>query len=197
VTFEILPDAVSVVSGGKSFGSLSTTNGRVGDMIRAGLRTRLDVESFVSVVDDGWDVHQQMCKAMPDAFFPGSGKLPALDAAYATLIEDLKERGLLDTTLVVMMGEFGRTPKINAAAGRDHWPRAGFVLFAGGGVRGGQLIGATDAYGETPSERPVRPEDVAFTLLNLLGVQPDKEYIAPGGRPLKILAEGGFIDGLV
>ena len=152
---------------------------------------------FVTVVDDGWDMHQQIFKAMPDAFFPGSGKLPALDAAYATLIGDLKDRGLLDTTLVVMMGEFGRTPKINAAAGRDHWPRAGFVLFAGGGMRGGQLIGATDAYGETPSERPVRPEDVAFTLLKLLGVQPDKEYIAPGGRPLKILAEGGFIDGLV
>lgn len=152
---------------------------------------------FVTVVDNGWDMHQQIFKAMPDAFFPGSGKLPALDLAYASLIDDLKERGLLDTTLVVMMGEFGRTPKINAAAGRDHWPRAGFVLFAGAGVRGGQLIGATDAYGETPAERPVRPEDVAFTILKLLGVDPDKEYTAPGGRPLRILSEGGFIRELV
>jgi len=148
---------------------------------------------FVTVVDNGWDMHQQIFKAMPDAFFAGSGKLPALDLAYASLITDLKERGLLETTLVVMMGEFGRTPKINAAAGRDHWPRAGFVLFAGAGVRGGQLIGATDAYGETPAERPVRPEDVAFTILKLLGVEPDKEYTAPSGRPLKILSEGSFI----
>jgi hypothetical protein len=152
---------------------------------------------FVTVVDNGWDMHQQIFKAMPDAFFPGSGKLPALDLAYSSLIADLRERGLLDTTLVVMMGEFGRTPKINAAAGRDHWPRAGFVLFAGGGVRGGQLIGATDAYGETPAERPIRPEDVAFTILKLLGVDPEKEYTAPSGRPLKILSEGSFIRELV
>jgi hypothetical protein len=152
---------------------------------------------FVTVVDNGWDMHQQIFKSMPDAFFPGSGKLPALDLAYSSLITDLRERGLLETTLVVMMGEFGRTPKINAAAGRDHWPRAGFVLFAGAGVRGGQLIGATDAYGETPAERPVRPEDVAFTILKLLGVDPEKEYAAPSGRPLKILSEGSFIRELV
>src|ERR1051326_5218309 len=99
---------------------------------------------FVTVVDNGWDMHQQIFKAMPDAFFPGSGKLPALDMAYAALITDLKERDWKRTRLVVMMGEFGRTPKINAAAGRDHWPRAGCALFGGGGVRGGQLIGATD-----------------------------------------------------
>jgi hypothetical protein len=152
---------------------------------------------FVTVVDNGWDMHQQIFKAMPDAFFPGSGKLPALDMAFSSLITDLLERGLLETTLVVMMGEFGRTPKINAAAGRDHWPRAGSVLFSGAGVRGGQLIGATDAYGETPAERPVRPEDVAFTILKLLGVDPNKEYTAPSGRPLKILSEGNFIRELV
>ena len=85
---------------------------------------------FVTVVDSGWDMHVNIFKSMPDALFPGSGKLPALDRAYSALITDLKQRGLLDTTLVVMMGEFGRTPKINAAAGRDHWPRAGSVLFA-------------------------------------------------------------------
>ena len=152
---------------------------------------------FVTVVDNGWDMHQQIFKAMPDAFFPGSGKLPALDTAYSSLITDLRERGLLETTLVVMMGEFGRTPKINAAAGRDHWPRAGSVLFSGAGVRGGQLIGTTDAYGETPAERPVRPEDVAFTILKLLGVDPNKEYTAPSGRPLKLLSEGSFIRELV
>ncbi|HXJ58881.1 MAG TPA: DUF1501 domain-containing protein [Verrucomicrobiae bacterium] len=159
-------------------------------LIEAGAR-------FVTVVDHGWDMHQQIFKAMPDAFFQGSGKLPALDMAYAALLGDLKERGLLDTTLVVMMGEFGRTPKINNAAGRDHWPRAGSVLFSGGGVRGGQLIGATDAHGETPAERPVRPEDIAYSILKLLGVDPDKEYMAPNGRPLKIVAGGSFIRELV
>ena len=151
---------------------------------------------FVTVVDNGWDMHQNIFKAMPDALFPGSGKLPALDRAYSALLADLKERGLLDSTLVVMMGEFGRTPKINALGGRDHWPRAGSVLFAGGGVRGGQVIGETDAYGETPAERPVRPEDIAYSMLKLLGVNPAKEYHTPSGRPLKILAEGGFISEL-
>ena len=71
------------------------------------------------------------------------------------------------------------------------------MLFSGGGIRGGQLIGATDAYGETPAERPVRPEDVAFTILQLLGVDPNKEYTAPSGRPLKLLSEGSFIRELV
>ena len=151
---------------------------------------------FVTVVDKGWDMHQQIFKAMPDALFRGSGKLPALDQAYSALITDLKERGLLSTTLVVLMGEFGRTPKINNAAGRDHWPRAGFVCFAGGGVRGGQVIGATDSSGETPIEQPVRPEDVAFTMLHSLGIDPEKEYQAPGGRPLKIQGDGGLIAGL-
>ena len=115
---------------------------------------------FVTVVDTGWDTHQQIFRELPDSRFPGSGKLPNLDRAYAALITDLRERGLLDSTLVVMMGEFGRTPKLNATAGRDHWPRAGFACLAGGGVRGGQVIGATDAHGEVPvgsSRQPARP----------------------------------------
>lgn len=151
---------------------------------------------FVTVVDRGWDTHQDIARNLPDARFRGSGKVPALDRAYATLLTDLRERRLLDTTLVVLMGEFGRTPKINNRAGRDHWPRAGFVSFAGGGVKGGQIIGATDAHGEVPADTPVRPEDVAFSMLRLLGVDPLKEYIAPGGRPLKILDKGGMIPGL-
>jgi len=95
------------------------------------------------------------------------------------------------------MGEFGRTPKLNALGGRDHWPRAGFACLAGGGVKGGQVIGATDAFGEVPSSRPVSPPDLAFSILRLLGVEPSKELIAPGGRPLKILSEGSFISELV
>ena len=151
---------------------------------------------FVTVVDRGWDTHQDIARNLPDARFRGSGKVPAMDRAYATLLTDLRERGLLDTTLVVLMGEFGRTPKINNRAGRDHWPRAGFVSFAGGGVKGGQVIGSTDAHGEVPADTPVRPEDVAFSMLRLLGVDPAKEYTAPGGRPLKILDKGEMIPGL-
>ncbi len=151
---------------------------------------------FVTVVDTGWDTHQQISKELPDARFPGSGKLPGLDRAYSALLTDLRERGLLDSTLVVLMGEFGRTPKLNALGGRDHWPRAGFVCLAGGGVKGGQVIGATNSFGELPVDRPVGPPDLAFTILRLLGVNPAKELIAPGGRPLPILGEGSFISEL-
>lgn len=152
---------------------------------------------FVTVVDDGWDTHQQIFRELPDSRFPGSGKLPNLDRAYAALLSDLRERGLLESTLVVLMGEFGRTPKLNAAAGRDHWPRAGFACLAGGGVQGGRVIGSTDAYGESPTERPVRPPDLAWTLLELLGVNPAQELITPEGRPMRILSEGAFIRELV
>ena len=151
---------------------------------------------FVTVVDSGWDTHNQIFKALPDALFPGSGKLPALDHAYSALLADLKDRGLLDTTLVVLMGEFGRTPKINSAGGRDHWPRAGSVCMAGGGVRGGRVIGATDAYGEAPIDTPVRPEDLAYSIFKLLGIDPGKQYSTPGGRPLRILDSGSMIPGL-
>jgi hypothetical protein len=152
---------------------------------------------FVTVVDTGWDTHQQIFKELPDARFPGSGKLPALDRAYAALLGDLRERGMLESTLVVLMGEFGRTPKLNAQAGRDHWPRAGFVCLAGGGVKGGQVIGATDGFGEVPVARPVGPPDLAFSILRLLGIDPARELTGPGGRPLRILGEGSFIGELM
>ncbi len=158
-------------------------------LVEAGVR-------FVTVVDSGWDHHTQIFKALPDAFVPGSGKLPALDQAYAALIGDLFERRLLERTLVVLMGEFVRTPKMNSAGGRDHWPRAGWVCLAGGGVRGGQAIGATDAHGEAPSERAVRPEDLAVTLLQLLGIDPRAQHRTPDGRPLPLVAGGEFIAGI-
>ena len=151
---------------------------------------------FVTVVDSGWDTHNQIFRELPDSRFPGSGKLPSLDRAYASLISDLKARGLLESTLVVMMGEFGRTPKINALGGRDHWPRAGFACFSGAGVNGGQVIGATNAYGEIPVERPVSPADVAFSILRLLGVDGAKEILTPSGRPVRYLKEGSFISEL-
>jgi uncharacterized protein (DUF1501 family) len=152
---------------------------------------------FVTVVDTGWDTHQQIARELPDSRFPGSGKLPNLDRAYSALLTDLRERGLLASTLVVLMGEFGRTPKLNAQAGRDHWPRAGFVCLAGGGVRGGHVIGATDAHGESPIERPIGPPDLAWTILELLGINPGQELTTPSGRPVRILSEGRFITELV
>jgi uncharacterized protein (DUF1501 family) len=152
---------------------------------------------FVTVVDNGWDTHNQIFRELPDSRFPGSGKLPNLDRAYAALISDLRERGLLDSTLVVMMGEFGRTPKLNALGGRDHWPRAGFVCMAGGGVKGGQVIGRTNSYGEVPADRPISPPDLAFSILKLLGVNPSKEVSTPAGRPIRLISGGSFISELV
>ncbi len=152
---------------------------------------------FITVVDTGWDTHNQIFRELPDSRFPGSGKLPNLDKAYAALITDLRERGLLDTTLVVMMGEFGRTPKLNSLGGRDHWPRAGFACLSGAGIKGGQVIGTTNAYGELPVERPVSPPDLAFSLLRLLGINGAKEVLTPSGRPVRYLSEGNFISELV
>jgi hypothetical protein len=151
---------------------------------------------FVTVVDSGWDTHQQIFRELPDSRFPGSGKLPNLDRAYAGLITDLRERGLLESTLVVLMGEFGRTPKLNSLGGRDHWPRAGFACLSGGGVKGGQVIGATNSQGEVPVERPVSPPDLVFTILQLLGINPERELVTPSGRPVKILSEGSYLSEL-
>jgi hypothetical protein len=151
---------------------------------------------FVTLVDDGWDTHQQITRELPDSRFPGSGKLPTFDRAYAALLEDLASRGLLASTLVVVMGEFGRTPKINAAGGRDHWPRAGFACLSGAGIRGGQTIGATNPHGEFPVDQPVSPPDLAFTILSRLGINPHHELTTPDGRPVRILNEGSLIRGL-
>jgi uncharacterized protein (DUF1501 family) len=112
------------------------------------------------------------------------------------LINDMSERGLLKDTLVVAMGEFGRTPKINKDKGRDHWGRAASLLFAGAGVRGGKIVGATDNEGAYVTDRPVRPADVAYTVYSSLGINPRKEIRTPEGRPLEILNEGGLIEEL-
>src|SRR5256885_12590194 len=105
------------------------------------------------------------------------------DQAYAALLEDLHQRGLLDTTLVLAMGEFGRTPQLNPRGGRDHWPGVWSVLFAGGGVRGGQVVGSSDAWGAEPKDRPVTPAAVAATVYQALGVGPEARLPGPDGRP--------------
>jgi uncharacterized protein (DUF1501 family) len=141
---------------------------------------------FVTVDDDGWDHHAQV--------FPGlRQRLPELDRCLSALLSDLDERGLLRTTLVAVLTDFGRTPKINAGAGRDHWPGVFSVLFAGAGVPGGRVVGASDKVGAAPAERPVRPKDIAATLYHVLGINPFQEYQDRQGRTFKVLDEGEVI----
>lgn len=138
---------------------------------------------FVTVNYGGWDHHGEIFKGLDK-------KLPEFDQGYSALIRDLDQRGLLKDTLVLAMGEFGRTPKINDKAGRDHWGRAGSMLWAGAGVAQGKVIGATDKNGAFVTDRPVRPADVAWTVYDALGIDPAKDLHTPEGRPVTILAEG-------
>lgn len=141
---------------------------------------------FVTINYGGWDHHGEIFKGLDK-------KLPEFDQGYSALILDLDQRGLLEDTLVLTMGEFGRTPKVNDKAGRDHWGRAGSMLWAGAGVARGRVIGATDKNGAFVTDRPVRPADVAWTVYNALGIDPSKELFTPEGRPVSILAEGATV----
>jgi hypothetical protein len=139
--------------------------------------------TFVEVRSNGWDTHQQNHERV--------GKLAsAVDPGFATLITDLKRHGLLERTLVVWMGEFGRTPKINPNAGRDHFPKVFNVALAGGGVKGGQVIGGSNADGTEVKERPVSVPDLLASICHALKVDPTKESMTPIGRPIKIV-DGG------
>ncbi len=122
--------------------------------------------------------------------------MPPTDAAFSSLIEDLDQRGILDETLVVMMGEFGRTPRFNDAGGRDHWPHCFSVVLAGGGIKGGQVYGASDRVGAYPSLDAVGPEDLIATIYDRLGVNPHALIHDPFDRPFP-LADGEVISGLV
>src|SRR5262245_40221757 len=108
------------------------------------------------------------------------------DRAYASLLEDLDQRGLLASTLVLATGEFGRTPQLNPRGGRDHWPGCWSVLFTGAGVRGGQVVGSSDATGNEPKDRPVSPAEVAATVYHALGLDPTTCLPGPDGRPLPL-----------
>ena len=141
---------------------------------------------FVTVNYGGWDHHAKIFENLDK-------KLPQFDQGFAALIDDMTERGLLKDTLVVCMGEFGRTPKVNKDAGRDHWGHAGVMLFAGAGVRGGKIIGATDKTGSQVTDRPVSPAEVCYTVYDALGIDPQKELRTPEGRPVSILDAGSTI----
>ncbi len=131
-----------------------------------------------------WDTHRNNAGRVRDVL------APQFDLTFATLIGDLKSRGLLDETLVVVMGEFGRSPKINGAGGRDHWGSVFSVVLAGAGIGGGQIIGASDRIGAFPQSRPVRPPDLAATIFHLLGIAPSAEFTDPIGRPRSVTNSG-------
>ena len=153
-------------------------------LIEAGAR-------FVTLGFGNWDTHADNFRALRDR------QLPPLDRALSALIRDLASRGLLDETLVVCVGEFGRTPRVNPSAGRDHWSRSMAALLAGGGVRGGSVFGATDGRGMGPEADPCSPDDLAATIFHRLGFGPRHEVTTPGGRPIAIFREGRVLDPLI
>lgn len=145
---------------------------------------------FVEVSLGGWDTHQDNFKRLPDL-------CGNLDKGLATLIEDLNASGKLARTLVLCLGEFGRTPKINGQGGRDHYPRVWSAFLAGGGVKGGYVHGASDAEGGAPKDKPVAPGDLHATMFELLGVNHAKEHFTDQGRPIRIVDKGKAIKELM
>jgi uncharacterized protein (DUF1501 family) len=146
--------------------------------------------TFVSVDAGGWDTHANQFQAL-------GMKLPEFDRAWSALLTDLADRGLLDRTLVLACGEFGRTPRINSQAGRDHWPGAMSALIAGGGLAMGQAIGRSDSQGAYPQQRPITPEDLLATVYHVLGIEPRGEHFDEAGMPHKVLNTGTPIKELV
>jgi hypothetical protein len=140
--------------------------------------------TFVEVSLGGWDNHNDIFNTLK------RGNLPTLDKGMGTLVADLARRGLLDKTMVVWMGEFGRTPRINQNGGRDHWPRSWSIVMGGGGLKGGQLVGATDKDGVEIVDREVGVMDVIATMARGIGIDVDTQYTTPNGRPIKVV-DGG------
>jgi Protein of unknown function (DUF1501) len=138
---------------------------------------------FVTLTYGGWDMHDNIAGSM-------RGQLPPFDQAFASLIRDLSQRGLLDSTLVCVASEFGRTAKINATAGRDHWPKVFSVILAGGGIKGGQVYGSSNSTASEPEEDPLTVQDWASTIYHCIGINSDKELMAPGDRPIEIVNGG-------
>jgi hypothetical protein len=146
---------------------------------------------FVTVTDGGWDTHQNNFKTLKER------KLPVLDRGYSALLQDLHDRGLLETTLVVWFGDFGREPKINPSAGRDHWATAGVACMGGGGVKTGQVVGATNELGAFVVDSPATPQDLAATIYTALGVPLHTWYKTQDGRPIELVPEGKPIKQLI
>jgi hypothetical protein len=153
-------------------------------LIEAGVR-------FVTISLGGWDTHAQNFDRMSKRL------LPSLDQTLSALVEDLHARGLLDTTIVYCAGEFGRTPKINKNAGRDHWARSMAVMLAGGGLKRGYAHGSTDAQGMAPATEPCTPDDLCATIFHCLGIDPHTELTTSTGRPIQLFREGRVLEKLL
>jgi Protein of unknown function (DUF1501) len=138
---------------------------------------------FVTLTYGGWDMHDNIDGSI-------RAQVPAFDQGFAALIRDLDSRGLLDSTMVCIASEFGRTPKINATAGRDHWPKVFSVVMAGGGIKRGSVYGASDATASEPEKDALTVEDWATTIYDCMGIVADKELMAPGDRPIEIVNDG-------
>lgn len=138
-----------------------------------------------------WDTHQKNADRLKSVL------CPQFDQAFPAFLNDLHDRGLLDSTLVAVIGEFGRSPRINAQGGRDHWGHCFSVVLAGAGTGGGRIIGASDKIGGYPSHRPIRPPDLAATLFHLLGIDPHREFLDPLGRPRLVTDDGNPIQELL
>ncbi len=145
-------------------------------LVEAGVR-------FVTTTYGGWDMHDNIARGI-------GAQVPPFDRAFAALINDLNARGLLDSTLVCIASEFGRTPKINGTAGRDHWPKVFSVVMAGGGIKKGIVYGSSNATASEPKDDPLTVEDWATTMYHCLGINADKELMAPGDRPIEIVNGG-------
>ena len=165
------PEKVRDAYGRNSFGQRALLARR---LVEAGV-------PFVTIYDGGWDHHTKLFETLKK-------RLPTWDQTVSALISDLHQRGKLDDTLVIALGEFGRTPKINKDAGRDHWANAMSVLFAGGKTRGGQVIGATDKNGYAAVERVLSPENFVSSVYLKLGIDPDKMIYTPQGRPAHLVS---------
>jgi uncharacterized protein (DUF1501 family) len=146
-------------------------------MVEAGCR-------FVSIENGHWDTHRKNTWSLKEVL------CPPFDRAVSALLADLSTRGLLENTLLVVTTEFGRTPRINTLAGRDHWPNAFSILMAGGGVQGGRVIGRTDKHAAEVTARPITPEDMSATILSTLSIDPTLTLHTPLGRPVP-LVDGG------
>jgi hypothetical protein len=163
-------------------------------LARATLTARRLIDAgarFVTVGLNGWDTHGGNFRTLRQQL------LPNVDRALGSLVTDLRDRGLLDETVVYCAGEFGRTPRINSNAGRDHWSRSMAVFLAGGGVKGGTVYGATDAHGLAPESDACSPADVSATVLHLLGIEPMHEIHTPSGRPVAVFRDGKVLAPLV
>lgn len=148
-------------------------------LVEAGVRC-------VTIDHTNWDTHHNAFPVLQNDL------LPVLDRGLSMLFRDLHDRGMLETTLIIVSGEFGRTPRINQFAGRDHWGPSFTLLVAGGGIQGGRVVGRSDSRAEKPDGTPIGPEDMAVTMYRLMGIDPEDEFYTPEGRPVKI-ANGGKV----